>query len=79
MPVYDFKCQNCGYVWEVNLFTPADHPESCPNCQSKTVVRLFPAPYVAKGTSRAAGTTCCGRTERCATSPCSTGDSCRRT
>ncbi|MGB9825303.1 MAG: FmdB family zinc ribbon protein, partial [Desulfofundulus sp.] len=52
MPVYDFKCQNCGHTWEVNLTGATGYPESCPNCQSKNLTRLFPAPYVKKGASR---------------------------
>ncbi|WP_072867426.1 FmdB family zinc ribbon protein [Desulfofundulus thermosubterraneus] len=78
MPVYDFKCQDCGHIWEVNISGGSGYPESCPNCQSNSLTRLFPAPYVMKGSSRPAGTTCCGRTERCSAPPCSSGNSCRR-
>ena len=78
MPVYDYHCDSCGHTWEARLSDPADHPAQCPNCRSEIIKRLFPAPYIARGTSRTPGPTCCGRPERCATPPCSTGDSCRK-
>lgn len=78
MPVYDYQCQSCGHRWEARIPDPAEHPAQCPRCHGETIKRLFPAPYVARGTSRAPGTTCCGRLERCTTQPCSNGGSCRK-
>ncbi|MGQ9512632.1 FmdB family zinc ribbon protein [Thermodesulfitimonas sp.] len=69
MPTYDYRCESCGHVWEVRLNQGDTPPQSCPRCGSKELQRLFPAPHVAKGGSRPAGQTCCGREERCATPP----------
>ena len=77
MPIYDFKCQECGRISEVLLRT-ADKAVKCPSCGSENMERLVSASYMVKTDASAPGTTCCGRTERCDTPPCSTGDVCSR-
>ena len=77
MPIYDFKCLECGRISEVLLRT-AGKVVCCPGCGSENMKRLLPTPYIAKTKTPAQGTTCCGRTERCDTPPCSTGDVCSR-
>lgn len=43
MPVYDYKCNNCGYKFEVyRSVNETDTPE-CPNCHSKDTVKVFTA------------------------------------
>lgn len=76
MPIYEYRCQNCGERVEVWLRSGGETPH-CPNCDSTLLERLFSAPYVISG-QRLPGHTCCGREERCATPPCSTGEECRR-
>jgi len=80
MPVYEYKCENCGKVTEV--FQKGLEPESpiiCSNCGSIKLTKLFSAPAVIRTVdSSTKGTTCCGRTERCDTPPCSTDGTCRR-
>ena len=77
MPIYDFKCKECGNISEV-LLLDADKKVRCNNCGSEDMERLISASYVVRADMSAPGTTCCGRTERCDTPPCSTGDVCRR-
>lgn len=77
MPVYDYKCEDCGKVSEVFLRSLGE-PVKCPSCGSENLERIFSASYLIKTESPAPGTTCCGRTERCDTPPCSTGEVCRR-
>ncbi len=78
MPIYEYHCQNCGERVEILLRAEGETPR-CPNCGSLLLRKLFSAPYVmSKGREHPAGTTCCGREERCATPPCSTGEECRR-
>lgn len=79
MPIYDYKCQDCGEVSEV--FLPSvDNARSmnCPACGSERMKRLFSGSYLLQTEARAPGRTCCGREERCETPPCSTGDTCAR-
>ena len=78
MPIYDYRCRGCGWVWEVFMHSMAHSPTGCPHCGSQSLERLFSVPYVIKGEAGIPGTTCCGRTERCQTPPCSTGDVCQR-
>ena len=36
MPTYDYKCKECGKVFEVlHRFSELDKEVSCPNCNSK--------------------------------------------
>jgi len=76
VPIYDFRCRDCGKVSEIFL-RDAGQVARCPDCGSDNMERLISASYMIKS-APAPGTTCCGRTERCETPPCSSGDICRR-
>ena len=78
MPIYDFRCQECGKVSEIFLRSIDSQAARCPGCGSDNMERLISASYTIKMNASAPGTTCCGKTERCETPPCSTGDVCRR-
>jgi len=79
MPIYEYKCQSCGQVSEflVHSFSGNENLK-CPGCGSHNLERLISAPSLVKSNAAAPGTTCCGRTERCETPPCSVGERCRR-
>jgi putative FmdB family regulatory protein len=77
MPIYDFKCLECGTVSEV-LIRGGEQLSRCPDCGSDNLERQLSSSYMVKAGSQAPGTTCCGRGERCDAPPCSTGDSCHR-
>ncbi len=77
MPIYDFRCRECGKVSEIFL-RYAEQVACCPACGSNNMERLISSSYMIKMDSPASGTTCCGRTERCETPPCSTEGVCRR-
>jgi len=78
MPIYDYKCQDCGKVSE--LFFRSDDSEdiNCPHCGSRNLKRLISAPHVIKMNAPMPGTTCCGRTGRCEAPPCFAEGTCRR-
>lgn len=79
MPIYDFRCQECEKVSEFLLSKFSDSRAlACDGCGSQNLERLITAPRLLKDRANAPGTTCCGRTERCETPPCSTGEQCRR-
>jgi len=78
MPIYDYRCQECGKVSEILLRSLDDKDIGCPGCGSKNLERLISTSYLIRMDATAPGTTCCGRTERCETPPCSSGDICRR-
>ena len=78
MPIYDYKCQQCGKVSELLLRSADSENIKCPNCGSKNLERLISATYMIGKNASMPGTTCCGRTERCEAPPCSSGDVCLR-
>ncbi|MGB9722255.1 MAG: FmdB family zinc ribbon protein [bacterium] len=78
MPIYTYKCNNCGKVFDFLLLKSSEKPE-CPQCGSKNLEKQVTAPgSVRVGSSQSSGTTCCGRTERCDTPPCSYDGICKR-
>ena len=79
MPIYDFRCHECGEVSEFLVPSFSDSRIlTCPGCGSQNLERLISAPSLLKDRANATGTTCCGREERCEASPCSTGEQCWR-
>lgn len=44
MPIYEYRCQKCGKVYEqVRRMSDADRDLECPECRSKKVERLLSA------------------------------------
>lgn len=77
MPIYDYKCRDCGSVKEV-LVRRLEEQARCPECGSEAMEKLVSASYHINMNTAAKGATCCGRAERCEESPCSRGEKCRR-
>lgn len=78
MPIYEYRCGNCGEQVEVWLRSQGETPH-CPHCGSPLLTKLFSTPYVVSGrTQHQAGKTCCGQEERCETPPCSGNGVCHR-
>ena len=78
MPIYEYRCKECGERIEVLIRSEKDLP-SCPNCGSTRMEKLISAPQVRMdGFSPSGGLTCCGREERCQIPPCSIDGTCRR-
>jgi putative FmdB family regulatory protein len=78
MPIYDFRCGNCGKVSEVFVHGVDGSPVRCPACGGDDMEKLFSASFTMTRRASTDNTTCCGRTERCETPPCSTDDGCCR-
>ena len=77
MPIYDYRCRECGKVSEI-FQRGLSEAVTCPACGSENMERLISASYMIRMDASAPGTTCCGRTERCDVPPCASGDVCRR-
>ena len=79
MPIYQYRCEKCG---EISEFLAPMLLEggtfACQSCGDNNLERLISAPSLLKGIASEMGITCCGREERCETSPCSTGERCQR-
>jgi len=77
MPIYEYRCQDCGTTFEA--LVRGNDAVTCPHCGSATLNKVLSSPTMLSGhTARPAGRTCCGREERCDTPPCSQGSACRR-
>jgi len=80
MPIYEYRCKECGKVFELfHKGLETGEVSVCPDCGSKRLEKLVSAPAaVIIGGSHSKGTTCCGKTERCDSPPCSTDGTCKR-
>ena len=88
MPTYEYLCEACGYKFE-KFQNMSDTPiKKCPQC-GKDVKRLIGKGmgviFKGKGfyqteykNSDVGEKTCCGRTQRCDSPPCSDDGVCKR-
>jgi len=77
VPIYDYKCRQCGQVCEVFQRSQDERPVKCPNCGGESLERLI-STFRVLGSGTSEGATCCGRDTRCDSPPCSVDDVCRR-
>ncbi|MDY7039785.1 MAG: zinc ribbon domain-containing protein [Chloroflexota bacterium] len=78
MPIYEYRCTDCGSHVEALVRANDDAPR-CPECDSVLHEKLLSAPNVLSGrTTRQPGHTCCGQEERCEAPPCSGGEGCHK-
>ncbi|MEE8335055.1 MAG: zinc ribbon domain-containing protein [Candidatus Neomarinimicrobiota bacterium] len=57
MPMYDYRCKNCGHKFEELVFSccDADKEIICPECNHKNAERLLSAPAIRTGGSDSGG------------------------
>ena len=79
MPLYDYRCSDCGAVSEILVRGADGGSPRCSHCGGGSMERLLSSSYLIRTETRQPGTTCCGSSERCETSPCSRGENCHRT
>jgi len=47
MPTYEYKCKECGRVFEVfRRFSELNKEVNCPNCGSEKTERVFSLPHI---------------------------------
>jgi putative FmdB family regulatory protein len=49
MPLYDYKCTKCGYIFEVQQKITEDPLKHCPKCKGQIKRLISPAGIVFKG------------------------------
>lgn len=69
MPIYEYRCLECGKISEVFLRSFDSQDARCPACGSGNVDKLVSAAHGSRIRSSRPGTTCCGRAERCELPP----------
>lgn len=80
MPIYEYRCNQCGEISEILVSMGSEGERfTCEHCGSRDLTKILSvSSYTLPEASRAPGTTCCGREERCDAPPCSTGGTCRK-
>jgi putative FmdB family regulatory protein len=78
MPIYEYRCNDCGAVLEFLVgIGPERKSLSCKQCGSSQPEKMISISHPLKGEKRTPGHTCCGKEERCLTPACSTESGCR--
>ncbi|MDI6814879.1 MAG: zinc ribbon domain-containing protein [Dehalococcoidales bacterium] len=49
MPVYEYRCRQCGYEFEEFRRTFEPYQAECPSCQSQDLERLLSSPLIRMG------------------------------
>jgi putative FmdB family regulatory protein len=82
VPTYEYKCEQCGYVFEVRHSMNEDPLLLCPECKSKAqrmitggsgFIMKEPVSKTMKGAASikcGKEQTCCGKETPCETRPC---------
>jgi len=78
MPIYEYRCLDCGHLSEIFVRIMASGAERCPGCGSTALERLPSGPHLLRRGLKKGSGTCCGREERCEAPPCSSGGTCHR-
>jgi len=77
MPIFTYRCKDCGHIFDF-LVVKKSEKAQCAKCKSSNIEKQITAPAsIRMGMIPLKGTTCCGKSERCDTPPCSDG-SCTR-
>lgn len=75
MPLYEYRCEDCGAISEYLVHHRSSEQIVCKTCGSGRIQKVLSSTAVLSTMPRRApGKTCCGRDERCETPPCSSGD-----
>lgn len=72
MPIYEYKCSDCGHRFERLARNSEDHPDACPECRAAAPVKQFST--FAPGAGKSGADRACPAQSECPTGACcSTG------
>jgi putative FmdB family regulatory protein len=63
MPIYEYKCKNCGDKFEIFVFSYGETGAICPECGSENIERLMSG-FASTGSGAESGKASCGGTGR---------------
>ena len=49
MPIYGYRCSNCGHEFEIQQRMSDEPLKACPKCQGKLTKMLYPTGVIFKG------------------------------
>ena len=79
MPIYEYRCIECGEISEYLTSIRSSEKIQCPKCRSEKLEKIISRSNILNKTSSPVpGKTGCGREERCETPTPSEEGSCRR-
>ena len=61
MPIFEYRCKDCGFTFEKIVFGSSDFEIECPECHSENVTKLF-SPFSTTGNTKSSAVTSCGST-----------------
>ena len=78
MPLFEYRCEDCGKISEFLVGVSQENPEmECAHCGGKDLQKvLSKSNFVSKSSTVDPAMTCCGRDERCAYPHCETDGFC---
>jgi putative FmdB family regulatory protein len=66
MPIYEYKCQECGETSEYRITSQSQvNSLVCKNCSSQNLRKLMSVPSIAIGRTAPAEHSCCGSPGSC--------------
>lgn len=67
MPIYEYRCRDCGKVSEHLIGVTGNRQVKCSHCGSERIEKIFSAPASVrvKGSHSTSGSECCGITNPC--------------
>ena len=58
MPLYDYRCGDCGHAFEASRPVKERDQAECPKCRSEKVERVFQVSNVARAGGASSGASC---------------------
>lgn len=71
MPLFEYRCESCGTVFETLVRTAAEKPEKCPKCGGAKLVKQFSTFAAGRSDTGTDFSACSSGT--CGTGACPTG------
>ncbi|MBM7622551.1 FmdB family zinc ribbon protein [Sporohalobacter salinus] len=68
MPIYEFRCKDCGYEFEALCGSNNERPDCCPECKAQELKKLL-STFSAKGPTISSGDGSCSD---CSSTSCDT-------
>jgi putative FmdB family regulatory protein len=73
MPIYEFKCLECGEYFEILVMKSEESVEmACPKCKSESFERILSSTNYAMGEGAGAGKGASAQTRNCSSGSCTT-------